>query len=247
MLTLFKKNLLSVLCFCSIITCADKINQESALSTLPHELKLVFLHTIAYCDKNSIIGEDYLVTAIMVSDRDIVNFDSFWNGRIKESEYERSYGRHVVVRFDSISTDKESFCILLPLPLNEKSCAVKKINLHCDVAEKIPMVVSKDIEKPWRPILFAINKAINVIKNNDMDVRRIAAIILLYDQEMYDSEYLYGGEPLFDVFSIKGTPWLIECSLFSSFSYYNPGVRSGNDYLLVEPQAYNFIKMLRIR
>jgi len=56
MTTAFTKSLLSVLCFCSILTCADDINQESALSTLPHELKLVFLHIIAYCNKNPIIA-----------------------------------------------------------------------------------------------------------------------------------------------------------------------------------------------
>lgn len=229
--------------FAAVLCCGgSRPFDESVFNSHPLELKQIFHHMIDYCDRNLITADDYLVTAIFAFPYLIPpNVRVFWNVKTEDPDYGCGDGWRVVIRFDSITPGKNSFCIILPMPPREDLRGVNTIDLRNNAAAKIPKALFGNAEKPWQPILLALNRAIKELRALNQDTRNICGIKLLYDRRIYDDENFFARHAIPDMV------WFIESAPTFSLSQWRTGTRDGDVYLVVDPRTGELVKTIGCR
>ena len=202
---------------------------------------------LSYCEKQNIQMESYGVTAIFLYWRGaLVQYDYFFGKKFDKipTTYEQ---KDILIRFDPVAPELESFCLLLPTGSAGKQ---KIVRLKIEKTSKLPkealdiFSASKD---PFEPVLKVFDAMGRIDKPvSGFSTKEISGVCLLYDKDQYFNSNEQSVSNLEkDILNTDSLKWIITTEKDNTlFTQKKPVTLGGSYHFYIDAFSYMIIKWI---
>ena len=200
---------------------------------------------LSYCKEQNMPMESYGVTAVFLYWRgSLIQYDNFFGKKFEKipTTYEQ---KDILIRFDPVAPELESFCLLLPTDPDKKQ---KIVRLKIEKTPKLPkeaMDIFSASKDPFEPVMKVFDAMGRIDKPmSDFSTKEISGICLLYDKDQYFGEQSVSDLEK-DVLKTDGLKWIVTTEKDNTlFAQKKPVTLGGSYHFYINASSYATIKWI---